>query len=249
MKLILKTVLKYYLKYITKLVLFVHKPVIVAISGSTNKSFVKEEIKNVLEKKGFSVRSNPKNFNTEIGLPLAVLNLPSGYNSYKNWLPIIFESLFCIFKKDFPAYLVLELGVSRRGDMKYLLSVVNPKISVITDITQRYLESFSGMDDLAEEYKRLVEKTKKNGIVILNYDNSRIQNIAKTARRKTKTILFGESENVDWKISEIERSERGESFKVTRNNEDKKVEIKRYGKHHIYAKTVGMVVEENLKIV
>jgi UDP-N-acetylmuramyl pentapeptide synthase len=249
MKFIFKTILKYYLKYITKLVLFIHRPVIIAVSGSTNKSFAKEEIKKVIEEKKMSVRANPKNFNTEIGLPLAVLNLPSGYNSYGKWLPTIYESFFCIFKKDFPAYLVLELGISRKGDMKYLLSIIKPKISVITDITQRYLESFSGMDDLVGEYKKLIEKTDKNGLAILNYDNSRIQEIAREVSEKLKIVSLGENEKADWKVSEIKRLETGESFRVTYGSENKKVEIDRYGRHHIYAKTIGMIIYENLKIV
>jgi UDP-N-acetylmuramyl pentapeptide synthase len=78
MKSFFKQLLKYYLKYITKLVLFIHKPVIIAVAGSTNKTFVRDEIRNILEKKGFSVRANPRSFNTEIGLPLAILDLPSG---------------------------------------------------------------------------------------------------------------------------------------------------------------------------
>jgi UDP-N-acetylmuramoyl-tripeptide--D-alanyl-D-alanine ligase len=247
MKIILKTILQYYLKYITKLVLFIHCPVIIAISGSTNKTFVKDEIKKVLVKKRLSVRANPKNFNTEIGLPLAVLNLPSGYNSYRNWLPVIKQSLFCIFRSDFPKYLVLELGVSRKGDMNYLLSIVNPKISIITDITQRYLESFSGMDDLVGEYKLLVQNTNKNGTIILNADNARIKSLAEFS--KAKVEFFGTSEEANWKIREKVRSEKGERFELLHDSVISNLEINRFGIHNVYARTIGMIIDENKEIV
>jgi len=42
-------------KIVTKIVLFIHQPIIIAISGSTNKTFVKDEIKKVLVKKGTQV--------------------------------------------------------------------------------------------------------------------------------------------------------------------------------------------------
>lgn len=247
MKPLFKTILKYYLKYITKLVLFIRKPVIIAVSGSTNKTFVKDEIKIVLEKKGLFVRANPKNFNTEIGLPLAVLNLPSGYNSYKNWLPVMKKSLFCIFQKNFPAYLVLELGVSQRGDMRYLLSIVNPKISVIIDITQRYLEGFSGMDDLVDEYKLLVQTTDKDGTVILNVDNARVKSLAEFS--KAKVEFFGTSEQSNWKIGGITRSEKGEKFELSHNSSSSNLEIFRFGLHNIYASVVGIIIDENKKLV
>jgi UDP-N-acetylmuramoyl-tripeptide--D-alanyl-D-alanine ligase len=247
MKSILKTILKYYLKYITKLALFIHEPFIIAVSGSTNKTFVKDEIKKVLAKKGLSVRANPKNFNTEIGLPLAVLNLPSGYNSYKNWLPTIRESLTCIFKKDFPAYLVLELGISRSGDMKYLLSIVKPKISVITDITQRYIESFSGMDDLVDEYKLLVKKTDKKGMVILNFDNVRTRSLSQESSAKVE--FFGEKDGTDWQAKNIKRGKDGEIFNVYHSNKTNDMRIGRFGLHNIYASIVGIIIDENEEIV
>src|SRR3989339_92491 len=119
MKKIFKIILQYYLKFITKLVLLIHRPTVIAISGSVNKSFFRDEIKKVLAEQGKTVRANPKNFNTEIGLPLAILNIESGYNSYRAWLPIIWKAFLAIFQKNFPEYLVLELGVSQRGDMRY----------------------------------------------------------------------------------------------------------------------------------
>jgi UDP-N-acetylmuramoyl-tripeptide--D-alanyl-D-alanine ligase len=247
MKIVFKTILKYYLKYITKLTLFIHKPVVIAVSGSTNKTFVKDEIKRVLENKGLGVRANPKNFNTEIGLPLAVSNLPSGYNSYKNWLPVIKQSLFCIFQKNFPEYLVLELGVSRKGDMKYLLSIIKPKISVIIDITQRYLESFSGMDDLVWEYKLLVQNTDKDGTVILNADNVRVKSLAEFS--KANVEFFGTSEESDWKIGGITRSVKGEKFELSHNSSSSNLEIFRFGLHNIYANIIGIIIDKNREIV
>lgn len=247
MKIFFKPILKYYLKFITKAVLFVYRPTVVAVSGSINKSFFKDEIKRVLRSEGIATRSNGKSFNTEIGLPLAILDLGSGYNSFKKWLPVMHDALTSIFKNKFSRVLVLELGVSSPGDMKYLLSLVRPKISVITDITQRYLESFSDMDDLSQEYEFLAKNTAKNGLVILNHDNIRLRGMAKKTRTKVET--FGFSEGSDWRISEIERKSDGQLFKIKHKDLEKEYAIERFGQHHVLARAVGEIIKDNLKII
>jgi UDP-N-acetylmuramoyl-tripeptide--D-alanyl-D-alanine ligase len=274
MKFIFKKILQYYLKYITKFVLFIHRPTIIAIAGSTNKTFVKDEISKILkessfakatedgeginpapfrqsisdtkrqlpERCGVSVRSNPKSFNTEIGLPLAILNLPSGYNSYKNWLPIIFKAGIKIFQFNFPKFLVLEVGVSDPGDMKYLLTIIKPKIVVITDITQRYLEGFEDMDALVEEYEYLVKKVNKKGLVVLNYDNPRIKKMANISRNKIK--FFGFGDGADCRAVEIKKESGGQLIKIKHNNILSEHKINRFGNHHIYALLVGLIIKQ-----
>jgi UDP-N-acetylmuramoyl-tripeptide--D-alanyl-D-alanine ligase len=241
MKFIFKTILKYYLKYITKLVLFIHRPTIIAIAGSTNKTFVKEEITKVLKEQGIDVRANPKSFNTEIGLPLAILYLPSGYNSYKQWLPIVMRAFSRLWQKSFPRYLVLELGVSNPGDMKYLLSVIKPKIVVLTEITQRYLESFSDMDELVGEYEYLVKKTPITGFLILNYDNPRIKVMKKEA--KGQVIYFGIKERADWQAKEIIKEKVGQIIKVNYQNVTQPYKINRFGQHHVYSLLIGLIIK------
>jgi UDP-N-acetylmuramoyl-tripeptide--D-alanyl-D-alanine ligase len=245
MKLILKKILQYYLKYLTKFVLTIHRPTIIAIAGSTNKTFIKDEISKILRKEGINTRSNPKSFNTEIGLPLSILNLPSGYNSYKNWLPIIMKATSQIFKSNFPRFLVLELGVSDPKDMKYLLSIIKPRIAIITDLTQRYLESFDDMDELAGEYEHLVKKIKPYGLLVLNYDNPRIKNMANISKITTK--YFGLSDGAHWQAIEVKKEDRGQVIKVNYNDIVNQYTINRFGRHHVYSLLVGLIIKDYVK--
>jgi UDP-N-acetylmuramoyl-tripeptide--D-alanyl-D-alanine ligase len=242
MKSIFKTFLKYYLKVVTKIVLFIHKPVVVAVAGSTNKGFVKKQVKEKLEEAGFSVRANPKNFNTEIGLPLSILYLPSGYNEYKKWIPAIFKAPVKIFQRNFPDFLVLSLGSSDKGDMKYLLSVIKPDISIITDITQRYKEGFSDMDSLVEEYQVLAKKTRKDGVLVLNYDNYRVREVADG--KVQKILYYGTEKGSDVLISKIEKNKKGQKITIQQRGKKKDYQINKFGKHHAYAFAVGITVKE-----
>lgn len=246
MKKVLKFFLKIYLKYLTKLTIAIHRPLIIGISGSVNKYFVKEEVKNALMSKDYKVRSAPKNFNTEIGLPLSVLYLPSGYNSYKAWLPIIFKAIPAIWKKDFPKILILELGASEPGDMKYLLTVIKPQIAIITDITQRYVESFSDMDELVGEYEKLIAKLGNSGLLIFNNDNNRIATIA--SRAKCEAVSIGSTEDADWQITNLNTVEDGQEVIVKNKNETKQYKINKFGKHHVFSLIAGIVIKNYVEL-
>lgn len=233
-KKIFKSLLRIYLKLLAKSAIFIHKPFVIGIAGSTNKVFVKEEIAKVLRENGRSVRADSKSFNTDIGLPLAILGLDSGYNSYKRWLPVIFKSFFVLFGRKMPEFLVLEYGVSDPGDMKYLLSIARPKISIITDISQRYLEAFSDMDELVGEYESFAGEADKAGIVVMNHDNRRLRSFQGI---KARIESFGIEEG-KWRAEIIEE---GCGQKIRLNNME--YGISRPGRHHVYAFLAGSIVK------
>lgn len=245
MKKFLKVLLQYYLKFITKIVLWIHRPIIIAVAGSVNKSFFRDEIKNILVKKKETVRANPKNFNTEIGLPLAILNIESGYNSYRRWFPIIGKAFLAIFQKDFPKFLVLELGVSERGDMRYLLSIVKPKIVIVTEITQRYIESFSGIKPLVSEYIYLVKKISKKGRIYLNWNNEKVRGLKRYT--KAKALYFGkDSSDCDGEIQSITEGSQGMIVKMRFRENEREVKIGRFGEHHALSSLVGWMIESDV---
>ena len=242
MRIIFKHFLKFYLKFFAKLALFVHRPTVIAIAGSINKSFAKGIIKKTIEEKGISVRSNPNNFNTEIGLPLAILNLESGYNSFKKWLPIIKKVPFSIFKK-FPKYLVLSLGTSDPGDIQYLLTIIKPFAVVITDINQRYIEGFQDMDNIQNEYKALVKKIDENGLLLLNNDNTRVRELKNYA--KVKTLSFGLDKSSDYYVESYEKNFSGQKMIiVTPQNKRLTQSISRFGAHHLRNQLIAEIIRD-----
>lgn len=239
MKPILKKALKYYLKYLTKLALSIHRPRIIVVSGSTNQFFAKEEISRVLSEKGIESRANPKNFNTEIGLPLSILNLSSGYGSYIDWVPAIKLAPVAVFRK-MPKYLVLGIGISNPGDMDYLMSIVKPDIAVITDISQRYLEGFEGMDELANEYESLAKNIRRGGTLVFNMDNARARRVAENF--SGRKISFSLNSKSDYQAVNIAKGDRGQSIDVFYGDKTEKFQLNRFGIHHVYSLLIGLIV-------
>ncbi len=241
MKWIFKIILKLYLKYITKLVLFIHRPIVIAVAGSSNKTFIRHSICKCLTEHGFDIRTHDKNFNTEIGLPLAVLNLPSGYNSFQNWLPVMLQAFLLIFKKKFPAFIILELGVSSPKDMRFLLSIVNVKIGIVGNLSQRYLENFSDMDQMFKEYLFFIKKIQKDGLLVLNNDNLRINKLANLAQSDIKVKTFSIEGQADMRAHKISRTDQGMSFEIENRGN---FNINSFGTHHVQAFLVSVIINE-----
>ncbi|HEV2830528.1 MAG TPA: Mur ligase family protein, partial [Hanamia sp.] len=90
----------------------------IGITGSNGKTIVKEWLNQLLDKDYNIVRS-PKSFNSQIGVPLSVLNI-----NEKNNLAIF------------------EAGISLPGEMKHLEKIIQPNIGIITNIGNAHDEGF-----------------------------------------------------------------------------------------------------------
>ena len=245
MKPFFKKIVQFYLKQFTKIILWRKKPFIIAVAGSTNKTTVKEYILKFLREKygNEEVRGNPRSYNTEIGLPLAILYLESGESSFWKWWKILVQAkLKALFSQKFPSKLVLELGVEKKGDMEYLLEVVSPSWVVITNIEGSYSDAESNLDDIFEEIKLLAKSLPSKGKLILNFDDERVKNL--TEFSKAETIGYGFSEDASARLSNIKTTVQGQTFDFAFQNKRETVEIKKYGRHNVYAWAVAKIVKE-----
>ncbi|MEZ4195607.1 MAG: UDP-N-acetylmuramoyl-tripeptide--D-alanyl-D-alanine ligase [Candidatus Paceibacterota bacterium] len=164
-----------------------HKPIIIAVTGNVGKTSMKDAIYSVL-KRHVSARKSEKSFNSDIGVPLTVLGLPNGWSNPFIWLKNIFDGFYLAFlSKEYPAYLILETGVDRPGDMKKLASWIKPDMVVLTRFPDVpvHVEFFSGPEAVIEEKMVLVEALKPEGVVIYNHDDQIIQSQLANIRQQT----------------------------------------------------------------
>lgn len=207
-----------------QLVLKRYKPKIIAITGSVGKTSTKDAIFTVISKFK-TVRKSEKSFNSEIGLPLTILGCPNGWSNPIIWLEnIISGFILILFKKSYPEYLVLEIGVGKPGDIKKnVVPWLNPDIVVITRFPDKpvHVEFFDSVEDIVEEKSALAFALKPDGVLILNHDDEKVYNIHHKANRKT--VSFGMNDNATYKFSypvylnsKIDGNEvtRGISFKL-----------------------------------
>lgn len=191
------------LKYLASRALRKFKPRVVGVTGSVGKTSTKEAIYSVISSK-FRVRKNEKNFNNEIGLPLAILGLESGGSSFLSWVIVLVRAFGVSFwgsKRNYPEILVLEMAADRPGDIKYLVDFIRPEVGVVTAVGISHLEFFKDKKHIAREKSVLVKTLKKEGLAILNFDDEETRAMGEEIR--AKKIFYGFSGEASVRASDI----------------------------------------------
>ena len=163
---------------------------IIAITGSCGKTTLKELLGHSL-KKISKVSVSLKSYNNKYGVPLSLFNLNQNDD-----------------------YGVLEIGMDKKGEIDYLSKIVQPDVSVITNINYAHAKNFKNLKQIALAKSEIINNTKNNGFVILNADDNFFYLHKKMATKKNLKILsFGiKNKNSNIKLLNIKKI--GKKFKA-----------------------------------
>ncbi len=124
---------------------------IAGVTGSVGKTTTKEILAALLGAK-LRVLKSEGNFNNEYGLPL---------------------TLFRLEATDEAA--VLEMGMSRRGELARLAEIARPDVGVVTRVSAAHLEFFASIDEIALAKRELIEGLNgRASTAVLNADDPRV---------------------------------------------------------------------------
>jgi UDP-N-acetylmuramoyl-tripeptide--D-alanyl-D-alanine ligase len=164
-------------------------PTVTAVGGSNGKTTTKELIASVLRQKLPTLWSEAS-FNNDIGVPTTLLKLTKAHQAA-----------------------VLEAGTNHPGELAPLVSIIQPKIGVITNIGREHLEFFGDVDGVAREEGWLAELLPANGTLYLNGDGAWADIIA--ARTKAGVVRVGIGDKNDWQATRVRLDKSGVTFQVT----------------------------------
>lgn len=99
---------------------------VIAVTGSVGKTTTKDFITALLKSK-YNVSSSPGNSNSQIGLPLAILN-------------------HFTLEEDF---LILEMGMSHPGQIAKLVQIAPPSAAVVTTVALVHACNFDSIEEIA----------------------------------------------------------------------------------------------------
>lgn len=197
----LKRLLIAILRRLARGVLLKYHPDVVGVTGSVGKTSAIGAIATVLAST-YSVGRPPKNYNNEIGLPLAVLGATSGGRSPSAWLRVIVRGLGLLVRRaPYPKILVLELGADHPGDIAALVELVRPRVGVVTTVGSAHLEFFETLDAVVREKATLVARLPDHGIAVLNADDPLVAEMRR--RTHARVITYGFAPNADVRASNL----------------------------------------------
>lgn len=261
------------LRMLARLTIWRYRPGIVGVTGSVGKTSTKLAIKAVLGTVR-RVRASSGNMNNDLGLPLAILGdwsaedlrlvsreTPAGTAQFRKfffWWRVIWQACgrIIVKSKEYPEILVLEYGADRPGDIKYLLRIARPNVSVITAVGDFpvHVEFYAGPEEVAREKGRLIECIPAAGFAILNRDDETVMELEPRTRGRVITYGFGKDAEV--RIARFENrgeAERplGVSFKLEYGGNSVPVRlVGALGKTQAYASAaaaaVGLIFGINL---
>jgi MurE/MurF fusion protein len=153
---------------------------IIAVTGSSGKTSLKNLIKDLLKYFG-KTHCSPKSFNNHLGVPLSLSNLS-------------YEDKFGVF----------EVGMSKSGEIHNLSGLIKPHIGIITNIGEAHIENFKNIKGIAKAKSEIIENIKAGGTVILNRDDKFFNYLSKKAKKyKLKISTFGKHKDADFRIEKI----------------------------------------------
>ncbi len=126
-----------------RLVLWRHRPYIIAITGNVGKTSVKDLVSHVLS--NLNIRATKKSENSEIGIPLTILGAANPWYSPVKWIALLCRGLYVFAKSDYPEYIVLEVGADTPGDIKSVTEWLSPNVVVLTEFAEVpvHIENFN----------------------------------------------------------------------------------------------------------
>jgi len=182
---------------------------IAGVAGSIGKTTTKEILAALVAAR-FPVLKTKGNLNNEYGLPLTLLSLD-----------------------DEQEAIVLEMGMSHRGELARLARIARPDVGVITRVAVEHLEFFESIDEIALAERELIENLAWPGATaVLNADDERVARFVEVARGRV--ISFGTTEGAEFRAEAIEeRGIEGSAFDFVSPAGRTRLDLPLIGRHNV----------------
>ena len=191
---------------------------VVAVTGSVGKSTTKEMIAAVLSGT-FRVSKTPANHNNDIGMPMAVLDMPEDAE-----------------------VAVLEMGMNHFREIAYLSCIAHPDVAVIINVGTAHIEFLGTQQGIRQAKLEILEGMTPQGMLLLNGDDTMLRCLDVTP--KQRITYFGASEGCDVRALDVSQKGGVLRFTVEAGRLTFPVEMKLEGEHYVAdalaAVTVGL---------
>jgi UDP-N-acetylmuramoyl-tripeptide--D-alanyl-D-alanine ligase len=139
---------------------------LVAITGSSGKTTVKNMVHAVLSRRGETLATEG-NYNNEIGVPLTLLRLRPGVE-----------------------FAVVEMGAARTGDIDWLCELARPTVALLLNAMPAHLDGFGSVEGVAAAKGEIFDRLDEGDVAVINADQPWARQWRKRAGKAT-VLDFG----------------------------------------------------------
>ncbi len=184
-------------------------PTVIGITGSVGKTSTKEVTAAVLRRR-YRTLKNPRSFNTEATMPIALLQLERHHE-----------------------VAVLEMGTFGPGEITLLTQLARPQIGIVTNIGPSHLERMGSLEVIAQAKSELVAALPADGHAILNIDDERVRAMAGVTA--ARPFFYGLDPAADLWADQIEsRGLEGITFRAHHAGEAVVLRLPLLGRHSVH---------------
>jgi UDP-N-acetylmuramoyl-tripeptide--D-alanyl-D-alanine ligase len=152
------------------------KAKVIGVTGSSGKTTTKNLIGELLSKIG-KVNISRENYNNEIGVPLTILETEKDTN-----------------------FLVLEMAMRGKGQIRELSKIAEPDVGVITNIGWAHIGILGSKEAIMEAKAEIFDYISDHGYALLNRDDELSMQIFEKLKLNKYTYGFNEESNIKGKI-------------------------------------------------
>lgn len=189
----------------------------VAVTGSSGKTTTKDMIFYAVNETQKTLR-NIGNLNSEIGLPMTILNLDSTYQCG-----------------------ILEMGMYDLGEIDYLAEIVKPNIGVITNVGTAHILNLKTRENILKAKLEIANYMTEKDILLINGDNDQLATVDKNAL-KPKVLTFGLKEHNDFFVKEYHYENAHTHIQALLLGEEIMFDIPTIGEHNVFNALSAMSV-------
>ncbi len=191
---------------------------VIGITGSVGKTTTKEMIASVLGET-LNVVKTEKNYNGQLGLPLSIFNIEK--------------------KHDIA---ILEMGVSKIGEMDRLADIADIDIGVITNIGLSHVENFKSVEVTCREKIKMIKK--ETGVFYLNGDSPMLAKVSEYV--PNQVIYYGINGDFPYKCQEIYSNGNNTHFTLVTKEFREPIQIPCLGLHNVYNALAAIAVAQSM---
>ena len=195
---------------------------IIAITGSAGKTTTKAFLSSILSKK-WNVFESKDYWNTTDHTKKHAAEINSSHQA-----------------------VVLEYGMAYPGVITEHCSIIQPTMSIVTNVGLAHVGNFDGDPrKVAEAKSELIHGMDQFGVLCLNLDNDNSR-FLQTKNFKGKTVTVGIQKPADYRAYDINYTDQGMSFKMKLRNEEVELFIPIFGEHHVYNALSAIAIADQL---